>query len=683
MKKIKSLLFIPLICLVFSFVSTVCAASATVGFSGNSTVVVGNTITIKMYLSNISDADGGIVSVGGNLNFDSEYLEYVSGTGITSPYMFQINTSANYIIAGLDTTLSNGIKNQTTVFTFVFKAKKEGTTQITLTNAKLSDVSNKISASVNPKVITITGDGTKSSDSSLKSLSADGYTLSPSFSSGTTSYTISVPSDATSVKLSGETNDSKATVTGLGNINLTGDSTIAYVKVTAEDGTTKTYTINIEKQASSIDKKNSDATLKSLDASGYTLNPVFKSNVNNYSIKVKNNVTGLNITAIPSSDKANVSISGNKNWKEGVNTVVIKVTAEDGTVNNYLLNVTREGSGDNPVSNTLSSDNYLKDLVINSSHEISQKFDSNISNYDVMVPNEVDKLDFKFVTSDSKATVRVIGNENFKVGEVNTVQIEVTAEDGTKRIYTLNVSRTTDGSDNKLKDLVIGGVNLNPDFNPDVLDYEIKVDGDTDKLDISAIPENGDCTVEIIGNENLKEGNNTVLVKVTDKNNFTRYYTIDVQKEVSGGLFSWKWFGIIVGIIGLLLLLLLLLFLLKRRKKEEQKTIAPIIEVKPEFNFGSKNNSDDDIVHGNMNQNSNLRNSSDIKSDYEDTIPYDPYDEVVTKREIVDAINEAIETKDASKLKMLLEQDALNEKKKEMREKEKLSRDDDLMDDWR
>jgi len=683
MKKIKSLLFIPLICLMFSFVSTVCAASATVGFGGDSTVVVGNTITIKMYLSNISDTDGGIVSVGGNLNFDSEYLEYVSGTGISSPYMFQINTSANYIIAGLDTTLLNGITSQTNVFTFVFKAKKEGTTQVALTNAKLSDVSKKITATVSPKVITITGDGSKSSDSSLKCLSVDGYTLSPSFSSGTTSYTVSVPSDATTVKLSGETNDVNATVTGLGTINLTGDSTTAYVKVTAEDGTTKTYTINIVKQASSTNEKSSDATLKRLDASGYTLNPTFRSDVNNYSIKVKNNITGLNITAIPNSDKANVSITGNKNWKEGTNTVVIKVIAEDGTVNNYLLNVTRESSGDSPVSNPLSSDNYLKDLVINSSHEISQRFDPNISNYDVTVPNEVDKLDFKFVTSDSKAIVKVIGNENFKVGEVNTVQIEVTAEDGTKRIYTLNVNRTTDGSDNKLKDLVIGGVDLNPNFDPDVLEYEVKIDGDTDKLSINAIPENGDCTVEIIGNENLKEGSNTVLVKVTDKNDFTRYYTIDVQKEVGSSSFSWKWFGIIGGIIGLLLLLLLLLLLFKRRKKDEEKTIAPIIEVKPEFNFGSKNTSDDDVVHGNMNQNSNLKNDNGTNYDYEDEIPYDPYDEVVTKREIVDAINEAIETKDASKLKMLLEQDALNEKKKKMKEKERFLRDDDLMDDWR
>ncbi|MFR5746647.1 MAG: hypothetical protein ACLUEA_03965 [Romboutsia timonensis] len=79
-----------------------------------------------MYVNGDNSADGGIVGVGGNLSFDSNYLEYVSGTGTTSPYTFQINTNANYIIAGLDTTLSSGITSKTEVFTFVFKAKKVG-----------------------------------------------------------------------------------------------------------------------------------------------------------------------------------------------------------------------------------------------------------------------------------------------------------------------------------------------------------------------------------------------------------------------------------------------------------------------------------------------------------------------------------------------------------------------------
>ena len=705
MKRVKYLnLFIvlTLICSMFMSILTAQAApSATVGFGGNSTVSVGSNITITMYISNVADTSGGIVSVGGNLSFDSQYLEYVSGTGATSPYTFQINPSANYIIAGLDTTLSNGItgSSQTKVFTFVFKAKKEGTTQITLKNSKLSDTASKIGATVNSKTITITGSTpstpgtpstpTKSSDATLKSLSASGYTLSPNFSPSTTSYTIKVPSSATTVKLEGTVNDSKAKVTGLGNITLIGNTTTASVKVIAEDGTSKTYTVKIEKEVepSETVKKDSDATLKSLSVSGYTLSPTFKSNINTYSMKVKNNITSLNVTAIPNSSKAKVSISGNTGWKEGNNVVTIKVRAEDGTVNTYIVNVNRESK--NPESEKKeekSNDSYLKDLTINSPHDIDTKFDKNVSSYNITVPYEVEKLDLSYVTNDSKSKVVITGNENFKVGQVNTVQIEVTAEDGTKRYYTLNVTRSTKSSDTDLKDLVIEGTDLSPKFDPDISDYTAKVDGDTDKLDIKATPKNDGSTVEIIGNENLKPGKNTVLVKVTDKNGFTKYYTIEVEKEKKEtsilGLTPIQ-FGIISGIIGLLLLLLLIL-LFRRKKKEEHKSVTPIIEVKPEFNFGSKNITDDDVVHGNLNQDSELLNDYEeprhkaIEAKYEENIPYDPYDEIVTKDELIDAIEEATRTKDASKLKMLLEQEALNRKKEKLRKREETEE----MEDW-
>lgn len=696
MRRIKHfnlLMILTLICSIFTFTIKVNAlASAAVGFSGNSTVRVGDQITITMYVSNVTDTTGGVVSVGGNLSFDSSYLQYVSGTGVTSPYTFQINTGANYIIAGLDTTLSNGItaSGQTKVFTFVFKALKEGSTQVTLTNVKLSDTAKKISSTVTPKTITITGDtpdepvvSNKSNDATLKSLSASGYTLSPLFSPNTTAYTIKVPNDATSIKLTGVVNHSKATVTGLGDITLSGDKTTATIKVTAEDGTVKTYTVNIEKEVKEEVKKDSDATLKSLYISGYTLSPTFKSNINTYSMKVGNNITALNVDAIANSTKAKVQISGNSGWKEGVNVVSIKVTAEDGTVNTYIVNVTRASKNNDVTPVTKSSDNYLKSLIINSSHDMKPEFNRNFASYDVTVPYEVEKLDLSYVTSDPKAKVEINGNSNFKVGEVNTIEIAVTAEDGTKRYYVLNVTRSSQGSDTDLEDLIIKDGELSPKFDPDVLDYTIDVDGDTDELDITAIPKTEGSKVEIIGNENLKEGQNTVLVKVTDKNGFSKYYTITVNKAKKEnkilGLTPIQ-FGIISGIIGLLLLLLLLLLFRKKKEDEEkeQKVVTPIIEVKPEFNFGSKNTSDDDVVHGNLNQNSDLIETSKhraIEGKYE---TYDPYDEVVTKDELVDAIEEATKTKDTSKLKMLLEQEALNRKKEELKKKEQ-----EENDDWR
>lgn len=731
MKRIKSLniMFILLMIIsVFSILTPVNAATATVGFSGDSTVSVGSNITIKMYVNSDSSTNGGIVSVGGNLSFDSNYLEYVSGTGTNSPYKFQINTSANYIIAGLDTTLDSGITSKTEVFTFVFKAKKVGNTQITLTNAKLSDVSSKLTTNVSPKTITIIDNeptptptpspspspspsptpspspSTKSSDATLKSLSASGYNLSPSFSKDNTSYTVKVPKTATTVKLEGTANDSKAKVSGLGNITLTGDTTTATIKITAEDGTTKTYTVKIEKEKEATTTKSSDATLKKLDIGGFTLNPTFKSNINTYSIKVKNNITGLDVTAIPNNDKAKVTISGNKNWKEGTNTVTIKVTAEDGSVNNYIINVERESSNSNKNNQTTkSSDNYLKSLTITSSHEIKPSFNKNVTSYNITVPYEVDKLNLNAIPNDSKSKVEITGNENFKVGKVNTVEIKVTAEDGSVRLYSLNVTRSTTSSKTDLKDIIIDNADLSPKFDPNNQEYTTKVDGKTDKLDIKADPADSSSKVEVIGNENLKEGHNTVLIKVTDKDGFIKYYSIDVEKAKKEskilGL-SPVQFGIITGIISLLLLWILLLLFRKKKDDDnnpstkEPKPVTPIIEVKPEFNFGSKNSSDDDVIHGNYNQNSELSTSdSDIKSldtpktydaDYEENIPYDPYDETVTKREIIDAIHEATKTKDPSKLKMLLQQDALNQKKKELKRKEEEQRKyQDNDEEWR
>ena len=727
MKRIKNLNLLMALVVGFSILThlvPVKASSATIGFSGNSTVSLNDTITIKMYVNGDNSTDGGIVSVGGNLSFDSNHLEYVSGTGTTSPYTFQINKNANYIIAGLDTTLSSGITSKTEVFTFVFKAKKVGTTQVTLTNAKLSDVSSKLTTTVTPKSITITDTNptptptpttspspstsptpsTKSSDATLKRLSASGYTLSPSFKANTTSYTVTVPSTATTIKLEGATNHSKATVSGLGNITLTGNETVATIKVTAEDGSVKTYTIKIEKEEQEQEevKKSNDATLKKLDVSGYTLTPTFKSNVNNYSMKVRNNITSLNVTAIPNNNEAQVLISGNKNWKEGNNTVTIKVTAEDGTVNTYIVNVERASSNNNTKTDNKSNDNYLKSLTVKSSHEMEPSFNKNVNTYNIKVPYEVEKLDLSYITSNEKSKVEITGNEDFKVGSVNTVEIKVTAEDGSVRIYSLNVTRSTASSKTDLKDITIDNVNITPKFDPNNQEYTAKVDGNTNKLDIKATPSDSSSKVEIIGNENLKVGHNTVLIKVTDKDGFTKYYSIDVEKEKEEskvlGLTTLQ-FGIIAGIISLLLLLIL--FLLFRKKKDDDddndKRVNPIIEVKPEFNFGSKNTSDDDVIHGNYNQNSEVTtkdselkrlgstNTYEARYEENENTPYDPYDETVTKKEIIDAIHEATRTKDASKLKMLLQQEELNQKKKELMKKEEEQKkyQENDNDDWR
>lgn len=157
--------------------------------------------------------------------------------------------------------------------------------------------------------------------------------------------------------------------------------------------------------------------------------------------------------------------------------------------------------------------------------------------------------------------------------------------------------------------------------------------------------------------------------------------------------------------LGLVATLLLLLLILRKRKDKNnqvpQQPVAPtpVIDFKPEFNFGSRNGTDDDVVYpgGTLNQGSQIgtvakepkqlveeaRYEDLTDEDYEDiTRNFDYFDQTITKDELIAAIREGIETKNTDKLKMLLKQDELNQLKKEIKRKEMAKRRSDRYDDF-
>ena len=86
---------------------------------------------------------------------------------------------------------------------------------------------------------------TYSSDNNLKSLSIDDFELSPTFNKDTTEYSLTVDQSVETVKINATANDDKASVSGIGEVNLSdGDNNIE-VKVTAENGNEKIYKIKI------------------------------------------------------------------------------------------------------------------------------------------------------------------------------------------------------------------------------------------------------------------------------------------------------------------------------------------------------------------------------------------------------------------------------------------------------
>lgn len=91
-------------------------------------------------------------------------------------------------------------------------------------------------------------------------------------------------------------------------------------------------------------------------------------------------------------------------------------------------------------------------------------------------------------------------------------------------------------ADNSLKSLTISPGTLSPSFAYNKTSYTATVASDVKSIAVSAVPANAKAVVEsVTGNENLKEGTNTIKVVVKAENGVTAAYTIKVTKQQAAG----------------------------------------------------------------------------------------------------------------------------------------------------
>lgn len=94
----------------------------------------------------------------------------------------------------------------------------------------------------------------KSSDNYLKSLSVEGYKLSPEFNRQEDTYTIYVKDDSVNTfNVLAEPDNETAKIEGIGNVTVSPEERIINIKITAENGDLKVYTIKVDNE----DTKNS------------------------------------------------------------------------------------------------------------------------------------------------------------------------------------------------------------------------------------------------------------------------------------------------------------------------------------------------------------------------------------------------------------------------------------------
>ena len=91
----------------------------------------------------------------------------------------------------------------------------------------------------------------------------------------------------------------------------------------------------------------SEVSLTSLKVSPGGISPAFSPDVTSYTASVGADVSKIAVSAERKDPKAKLVVSGDSNLHPGENTVVCKVTAEDGkTVKSYTITVTRAASGE-------------------------------------------------------------------------------------------------------------------------------------------------------------------------------------------------------------------------------------------------------------------------------------------------------------------------------------------------
>lgn len=131
-----------------------------------------------------------------------------------------------------------------------------------------------------------------------------------------------------------------------------------------------------------------NANLEILAIENVLLNPAFENNVTQYETQISNEITKLNIFAVPENEKGNVVIEGNENLQNGNNKITITVTAPNGiTQRKYQINAYKRNSNEEQVYKQ--EQNKLQEKL-EEAYEIEKISNSNENN----VINTTEKRNF-------------------------------------------------------------------------------------------------------------------------------------------------------------------------------------------------------------------------------------------------------------------------------------------------
>ena len=296
-----------------------------------------------------------------------------------------------------------------------------------------------------------------SGNNSLQSLTLSPGTLAPAFNANTLNYFVNVDSTVANVAVRPTLQDINAsmTVIGLGptrsgqarTIPLLGpgSSTPITIIVTAPNGTQKTYSVSVQRAA-----VGGNTNLQSLTVSPSTFFPPLNASTASDSENVDSTAASIVVTAQPQDSGATISINGQTTTTLSVplgavgssTTILIEVTAPNGSQKTYTVLVNR-------TLTSQSGNNNLSTLDL-SAGALALVFDAANTSYDVVTTNTIPDTTVTATVADPTATLTVndfpatSGVPSVRIplapGATTSIPIVVTAENGTPKTYTVNIT---------------------------------------------------------------------------------------------------------------------------------------------------------------------------------------------------------------------------------------------------
>jgi hypothetical protein len=445
-------------------------------------------------------------------------------------------------------------------------------------------------------------------NSLLGALEALEGTLAPSFSPQRTEYSLQVPFGAARVALrarsqsglaslslstiaaSGQTQE-RAAVQTTGKLTDASGASVEFVgldwlplilTVTAEDGSKRDYLVEVARA-----EPDHNNALASLSVEGAAFSPAFAPTVRSYVVRVPYATRQMAVTAVAQSPVAGAVLElaslpqgtpaprGDLAAPGGAlvsfaagdrMSLAVAVTAQDGNTLRYLLEIRRQP----PERNADLS------LLVPTAGSLVPAFNARTVSYTLRLPAAVEVAAFNLATASRVAKLSVeppaaLSGSTLSVpvaaGQSLVVNIMVTAEDGTQRLYRIGITRegsaggsTTGGSTTggqtgtppggtRLALLQLAGVQsglpaaqLVPAFDPAVTAYEVQVPAGTDALLILARPESPTSAVTLDGQPLPAAGRRIALgagasfnlaLEVKAQNGVTARYSLHLSREAA------------------------------------------------------------------------------------------------------------------------------------------------------